>query len=167
VINHGRIVGDVVLGDSADTFVFGKSGALAGDLSLGGGHDLVRIENGAGKAHIADFSVDGASSDVVDVSDFFSDFSELKGHSVQCGADVFVTLDRNDQLVLENLQLKTLGAEDFLFSNTTASVASSLNQFVSAIAAFNSSAPDNSAPAPPLATEMHAQSLNSLTMPFV
>ena len=26
VINHGRIVGDVVLGDGADTFVFGKGG---------------------------------------------------------------------------------------------------------------------------------------------
>src|SRR6266568_2910798 len=35
VINHGSIVGDVDLGGGADTFVFGKGGTLAGNLSLG------------------------------------------------------------------------------------------------------------------------------------
>ncbi len=29
VINHGQIVGDVVLGEGADTFVFGKGGTVA------------------------------------------------------------------------------------------------------------------------------------------
>jgi hypothetical protein len=59
VINHGRIVGDVVLGDGADSFVFGKGGALAGDLLLGDGDDIMLIENGAGKIGIADFSTAG------------------------------------------------------------------------------------------------------------
>jgi len=64
MINHGRIVGDVVLGDGADTFVFGKGGNLAGDVFLGGGDDLVRIENGSGTSHIADFAAGAGSGDV-------------------------------------------------------------------------------------------------------
>src|SRR5262249_10877087 len=72
VINHGRIVGDVALGDGNDTFVFGKGGALAGDLVLGGGDDLVRVEHGSGTSRIADFAAGPAGGDVVDVSDFFA-----------------------------------------------------------------------------------------------
>ena len=49
VVNHGRIVGDVVLGDGDDTFVFGNGGTARGDLLLGGGDDLVVIENGSGR----------------------------------------------------------------------------------------------------------------------
>jgi len=41
-----RIVGDVVLGDGVHTFVFGNGGTLSGNLFLGGGNDLVLIENG-------------------------------------------------------------------------------------------------------------------------
>jgi hypothetical protein len=114
VVNHGRIVGDVVLGDGADSFVFGKGGTLAGDLLLGDGDDLVLIENGAGKIGIADFSA--AGGDVVDVSAFFSTFGELTAHSHQSSGDVVVNLDNNDTLVLANLQLTVLSAGDFVFS---------------------------------------------------
>ena len=114
VINHGRIVGDVVLGDGADSFVFGKGGTLAGDLLLGDGDDLVLIENGAGKISIADFSA--AGGDVVDVSAFFSSFEELAAHSKQCDGDVLIKLDHNDSLMLANLQLTVLSAGEFVFS---------------------------------------------------
>jgi hypothetical protein len=95
VINHGTIVGDVVLGDGADTFVFGKGGTLAGNLFLGGGNDFVRIENGSGTSQIADFG----AGDVIDVSTFFSSFGDLEAHSQQSGNDVVITLDHNDHLV--------------------------------------------------------------------
>ncbi len=114
VINHGRIVGDVVLGDGADNFVFGKGGTLAGDLLLGDGDDLVLIENGAGKISIADFSA--AGGDVVDVSAFFSSFEELADHSEQCDGDVLIKLDHNDSLMLANVQLTALSAGEFVFS---------------------------------------------------
>jgi hypothetical protein len=114
VINHGRIIGDVVLGDGADSFTFGKGGILAGDLLLGGGDDLVLIENGAGRIEIADFST--AGGDVVDVSAFFSSFGELTAHSKQRNGDVVITLDHNDSVVLANLQLAALNAGDFVFS---------------------------------------------------
>jgi hypothetical protein len=111
VINHGQIIGDVVLGDGADTFVFGKGGSLTGNLYLGGGHNLVEVENGSGISHLADFQ----TGDLVDVSVFFSNFNNLKAHSVQHGNDVIVSLDHNDQLVLGNTQLMNLHAGDFLF----------------------------------------------------
>ena len=46
VVNHGRIVGDVLLDDGDDTFVFGNGGSVAGDVFLGGGDDHVVVENG-------------------------------------------------------------------------------------------------------------------------
>ena len=55
MINHGQIVGDVVLGDGDDKFVFGEGGVLTGNLTLGSGDDVVRIENGSGTTRIADF----------------------------------------------------------------------------------------------------------------
>jgi hypothetical protein len=63
VLNHGRIVGGVNLGDGADTFVFGAGGVLSGNLALGSGDDLVIIENGAGNTRIADFAAGAASGD--------------------------------------------------------------------------------------------------------
>src|SRR5262245_4802935 len=78
VVNHGSIVGDVVLGDGADTFVFGRDGSLDGDLFLGGGKDLVVIEDGAGTTEIADFVAGPASGDTIDVSAFeFESFADV------------------------------------------------------------------------------------------
>jgi hypothetical protein len=114
VINHGRIVGDVMLGDGADTFVFGRSGSVAGDVFLGDGSDTVRIENGSGTSRVADFAAGAGSEDVIDVSAFFSDFDDVMHHGRQRGSDVVIELDNNDTLVLENVQLVALRADDFL-----------------------------------------------------
>jgi hypothetical protein len=101
-------------GAGADTFVFGKGGTLAGDLFLGAGDDLVVIENGSGTSHIADFAAGASGGDLVDVSAFFSSFVALQAHSQQQGNDTVITLDHNDKLVLENVQLGALNANDFL-----------------------------------------------------
>ena len=116
VINHGRIVGDVVLGFGSDTFVFGKAGTLSGNLFLGGGNDLIVVEDGSGKSRIADFEAGEGSDDTIDVSAFhFDDLDDLIAHSHNSGADVVIDLDRNDQLVLSNVQLLGLHEDDFLF----------------------------------------------------
>lgn len=114
VINHGRIVGDVDLGAGDDTFVFGGGGSLAGDLFLGAGDDHVVVENGSGQSGVADFSAGNASGDVIDLSEFFSSFSDVMAHSRQRGSDVVITLDNNDTLVLEKVHLDALNAGDFL-----------------------------------------------------
>ena len=115
VINHGRIAGDVDLGDGADTFVFGKGGQVQGDVFLGEGDDLVVIENGAGSAEIADFAAGDTGGDVLDVSAFFTSLAELQAHSQQQGSDLRVALDHNGTLVLNNVQLSALNTGDFLF----------------------------------------------------
>jgi hypothetical protein len=116
VINHGTIVGNVDLGDGADTFVFGKGGTLTGNLFLGGGNDLVRIEDGSGTSRIEDFVAGAANpDDVVDVSAFFSSFDDLEAHGQQSGNNVVITFDHNDQLVLVGVQLGALHAGDFFF----------------------------------------------------
>jgi len=116
VINHGRVVGDVFLADGSDTFVFGKGGSLSGDLFLGLGDDFVRLEKGAGTAHIADFAAGATGGDVIDVSAFFSGIGDLMAHSSQHGSDVVINLGHNDQLVLEHVNLSALNAGDFFFA---------------------------------------------------
>jgi hypothetical protein len=113
VVNHGRIVGDVDLGGGDDLFVAGTGGTLAGDLVLGAGDDQVVIEDGSGTTRIADFVAGGG--DVIDVSEFFSSLGELQTQSHQQGSNVVITLDHNDRLVLEHVQLSALTAGDFLF----------------------------------------------------
>lgn len=113
VVNRGRIVGDIVLGDGGDTFACGKGGSLAGELFLGGGDDIVLIADGSGTLRIADFEAGAAGGDVVDLSAFFSDFGDLMSHAHQKGGDTVIALDRNDRLVLENTQLSALDTGDF------------------------------------------------------
>ena len=114
VVNYGRIEGDVDLGDGADWIVFGRGGTIAGEVLLGGGDDVVRVEDGSGMSHISDFLAGNASGDVVDVSAFFSSFDDLWAHSQQQGGNVVIALDRNDRLVLENVDLDDLNDDDFL-----------------------------------------------------
>ncbi len=115
VINHGQIVGDVVLGDGNDVFVDGKGGSLTGDLFLGGGDDLVQIEKGSGSMHIADFAAGPTFGDIIDISAFYSNFTDLMAHSRQVGTDVVIGLGHNNQLVLENEKLNMFNAGDFHF----------------------------------------------------
>jgi hypothetical protein len=112
VVNHGRIVGDVVLGDGDDTYAAGKGGSLAGDLVLGGGDDLVIVADGAGTLRIADFE----TGDVIDVSAFFSDFGDVLAHASQKGGNTVIALDGNDRVVLENTLLGALDGGDFQFA---------------------------------------------------
>ena len=110
VINHGSIVGDVFLGAGADQFVFGKGGSLAGQLFLGDGNDIVRIENGSGASQIDDFET---GHDVINVSAFFSNFSQVVANSTDSSGGMVITLDNNDELTL--LGVHALNASDFSF----------------------------------------------------
>jgi hypothetical protein len=116
VVNHGRIVGDVVLGDGDDTYAGGKGSSLAGDLALGGGDDLVIVADGLGTLRIADFAVGIGGGDIIDVSAFFSDFDDVLAHASQKGGDTVIALDHNDRVVLESTLLGALDAGDFQFA---------------------------------------------------
>jgi hypothetical protein len=111
VTNYGRIEGDVDLGDGADSIVFGRGGTITGEVLLGGGDDVVRVEDGSGTSRIADF----VAGDVIDVAAFFSSFAELSAHSQQQGSTIVIALDHNDRLVLENVS-GALDDLEFLFA---------------------------------------------------
>jgi hypothetical protein len=115
VINYGQITGDVILGGGADTFVFGSGGRLTGMLFLGGGNDQVTIQKDSGSMTIADFAAGPAAKDIIDISAFYSNFTNLKAHSYQLGNDVVVGLGNKDQLVLAQVKLSALDAGDFSF----------------------------------------------------
>jgi hypothetical protein len=115
VVNLGQIVGDVVLGNGADTFVSGKGSSLSGMLFLGGGDDFVDIEKGSGSMTIADFAAGPAPKDIIDISAFYSNLADLEAHSYQSGSDVVISLGNPDQLTLANVKLSTLDAGDFKF----------------------------------------------------
>jgi hypothetical protein len=113
VINHGRFVGDVDLGDGDDTYACGKGSTLVGDLVLGGGDDLVLVADGSGTLRIADFEAGAGGGDIIDVSAFFSDFGDVLSHASQKGGNTVIALDGNDRLVLENTLLSALDGGDF------------------------------------------------------
>jgi hypothetical protein len=115
-INHGRIEGDVAMGGGSDTFVFGARGSVKGSIELGDGPDRAIVENGAGVARIADFSPGHTAPDFVDVSAFYSGFSDLLVRAAQVGDDVVIKLDRDDKLVLENVRLEDLESSNFVFA---------------------------------------------------
>jgi hypothetical protein len=115
LINYGQITGDVILGGGTDRFVFGSGGRLTGMLFLGGGNDQVTIQKDSGSMTIADFAAGPAPKDIIDISAFYSNFTDLKAHSYQLGNDVVVGLGNKDQLVLAQVKLSALDGGDFSF----------------------------------------------------
>jgi hypothetical protein len=116
VINHGSIVGNVLLGGGDDAFAFGEDGTLDGDLFLGDGDDLVRIEDGSGSSQIEDFVAGAATDDAIDVSAFFSSFEDLFANSNDSGSGVVIALDADDVLVLVGVSKNDLHGDDFSFA---------------------------------------------------
>ena len=45
----------------------------------------------------------------------FADFAAVKAHGAQVGADVLLTLDSNNSILIKKVGLAALGAGDFLF----------------------------------------------------
>jgi hypothetical protein len=58
----------------------------------------------------------GPRGDLIDVSQFFSNFAALSAHTHQIGNDVVISLDPRDQLVLVGVQTSALHAFDFHFA---------------------------------------------------
>ena len=88
-------------------------------LFLGGGDDLVTVDKDSGSITIADFVADPAAEDIIDISAFYSNFTDLKAHSYQLGNDAVVGLGGKNQLILAGVNLSTLDAGDFSFVPTS------------------------------------------------
>lgn len=86
-------------------------------LTGGGGHDLFIFRAGFNHDVITDFVGNGAAAG--DVIRFgpgtFANFGEVMSKAVQQGAHLVITLDPLNVLTLQNVQLSSLDASDFIF----------------------------------------------------
>ena len=119
VINRGAMAEVVALGGGADSYVAGKGGSLSGTLTLGDGNDLIVFEKGGGKLTVTDFVAGAGSDDVIDLSAFgYHSLVDVLSHASQSGADVILKLGARDQIVLENVSVGALSADDFAFGGS-------------------------------------------------
>lgn len=117
-VNRGSLSGNANLGGGDDIFVAGKGGSLSGTLTLGDGNDLIVFEKDGGSLTVADFVAGAGTDDVIDVSAFgFHSFAELMTHASQSGSDLILNLGGKDQIILENVNLGALNADDFSFAS--------------------------------------------------
>jgi serralysin len=135
---------DLIYGDNSDNFIWGNGGAdsllgRGGNDTLDGGAGKDFLYGGAGNdqltggadqdAFIFEYSGNGPvdiGHDVV--TDFthgqdqiqvnhtmFADFAAVQSHMQQVGNDVVITVDDNNSITLSNVNINSVGANDFLF----------------------------------------------------
>jgi hypothetical protein len=122
-INRGTLVGDAYMGAGDDTFVAGKGGSLSGTLTLADGNDLIVFEKGGGKLVVSDFVAGAGTDDVINLGAFgYQSFAEVMSHASQSGSDVLLCLGSKDQIVLQNVSLGALAADDFALGGANAAM---------------------------------------------
>jgi Ca2+-binding RTX toxin-like protein len=118
----GNAGADTLIGAAGDDRLLGRDGAdvLSGgtgqdSLRGGSGEDTFVFVSGFGKDTVLDFI---AGTDVVDLAGFdaVTSFDDLLAdHATQVGRNVLIEGDNGDLLVLRDVSLSTLTADDFLF----------------------------------------------------
>lgn len=98
-------------GDGADTLVGGSG---ADTLAGGRGADLFSFGAGDGRDMIIDFRA--GEDDLRLVGLGFTSYADVMAKAVQTGAHVLITVSDSQSIQLNNLQLASLSAGDFLFS---------------------------------------------------
>jgi Ca2+-binding RTX toxin-like protein len=100
-------------GGGADTLIGG-----AGDDTMNGGtgNDAFVFNLGFGNDTITAFGDAAANQDVIDFSSaIFANFAAVQAASHQVGSDVHIDVDGSNSIVLTNVLLANLGADDFRF----------------------------------------------------
>ncbi|WP_281018759.1 FecR domain-containing protein [Minwuia sp. IMCC3077] len=105
----------VVGSDQGDQFTFGSGTGFTGNA----GDDLFIAVGRMGVGNfISDFTAGAATDDVVDVSEFgFLNFSSLLQVASDDGTDTTLQLGLSDSLVLQNVLVADLAADDFIFAD--------------------------------------------------
>ena len=116
---------DMLRGAAGDDVLKGARGEdhLAGgtgdDILAGGrGSDIFVFNTGGGVDTITDFEATGSDHDTVDFSALSSirNWSDLSRHHIEAaGADVVIDGCNGDKIILLNVDLADLGADDFIF----------------------------------------------------
>jgi hypothetical protein len=120
-VNQGTLIGLADMGAGDDSYTAGKGGSLSGALTLGDGDDLIIFEKGGGSLTVTDFVAGTGTDDVIDVSAFgLGSFAQVMSHASQSGSDVILKLGPKDQIVLQNVTLGQLAADDFALASAFA-----------------------------------------------
>ncbi len=113
-INTGTVHGSVVLGtgDTLDT----SAGEITGRVTAAAS-DTFDYSGSFGHNTIAGFVSAGTTHDIISfASDDFANYAAVQAHMAQVGADVVITLDAGDTIVLLHQTLAHLVAHDFAFT---------------------------------------------------
>jgi Ca2+-binding RTX toxin-like protein len=102
-----------VIGSSySDTFI----GSRHDNVFTGGnGADTFVFDRNIGHDTITDFQAKGTNHDVIRFNGVFQDFEDLLSHADDRGRDVVITIDGQNSVTLENVDLRDLQAADFYF----------------------------------------------------
>jgi Ca2+-binding RTX toxin-like protein len=106
--------GDEIYGYTGTDRIVGGSG---NDLLSGGPDaDVFAFLLGFGRDVISDFQATGVAHDVIEFSrSVFADFNAVQARSVQSGANVAITYDASNTILLQNVALANLDSSDFFF----------------------------------------------------
>src|SRR5262249_38914533 len=113
VLDGGAGNDAILAGLGDDTII----GGLGDDiLDGGGGNDSFVFNAGFGHDTITAFGDTGTNQDVLDFSTaIFANFAAVQAASHQVGSDVHIDVNALSSVVLANVSLANLGADDFRF----------------------------------------------------
>jgi Ca2+-binding RTX toxin-like protein len=111
----GAVGNDDLYGEAGQDLLFGNAGDDT--LSGGAGRDVFAFGLGDGRDTIRDFVAAGAERDVIAFnSGVLTSFAAVQAASTQEGADVRITISPTSGLLLQNVSLASLTADNFTFS---------------------------------------------------
>ena len=112
----GRAGNDTIDGGDGADWIYGGSGD---DFLTGGaGNDTFMFDiEGNGQVNIGNDTItDFTDGDKIHISEgIFSDFDDLQDHMQQVGNDVVITYDDGNSITLQNTNIGSMHANDFLF----------------------------------------------------
>lgn len=120
----GDHTANTLSGGAGDDYLSGRGG---NDLLVGGagrdtlnggwGNDTFQFGVGGGRDVIEDFGVTGGQRDYLSLDQALgvSSFAEVMAHAKQVAHNTVITFDTGDSILLYNIQMKSLVADDFLF----------------------------------------------------
>ncbi|WP_298955906.1 calcium-binding protein [uncultured Methylobacterium sp.] len=105
---------DGLNGEDGNDLLFGNSG---NDALVGGrGSDVFAFGRGDGRDIIQDFTVSGAERDVIAFNGgVFASFEQVRAASQQIGMDTIITIGAETSVVVQNVSLASLTADNFMF----------------------------------------------------
>jgi len=110
------IAGVAQVVDGTDTFQLGQDTNSALDLT-GAANATLAFGTGDGAQAITGFATSGGGADILSFSHtVFADYAHLMGATKQQGADLLITLDASDTVLLKNVTMSSFTSANAHFT---------------------------------------------------